>query len=224
MTIPVSPQPPPPAPGQRPLPAPPAPLPYDGVSIAALVCAITCCAAPVAVVLGFVGLVRTTGGHRRGLWAAVTGLALGMVGSVVLLGALIGGTLALFSTSPDDAAVLPGDCLEVTRAFDGTDLWWADCYGPHDGEVLAAGTLGREAASKAADLTGDAWCREVLDADLLALVREQHLTLSLRTDSLDAETPEAGDPWFCWAEPRDHRTLEEPLVDRGYGPTPPEEA
>jgi hypothetical protein len=111
----------------------------------------------------------------------------------------------------------------VTRAFDGTDLWWADCYAPHDGEVLAAGTLAPEAAEKVAELTEDAWCREVLDRDLLALVREQHLGLNLRTDSLDPAKPEAGDLWFCWAEPRDHRTLHAPLVDRGYGPEPPQE-
>jgi hypothetical protein len=193
------------------------------VSVSALACALTCCAAPVAVLLGIAGLIRTSGGRRRGMWAAVTGLALGLVGSLLWLVVLIGGAVVLFGTVTESEAV-PGDCLDVTRAFDGTDLWWADCYAEHDAEVLAAGTLGSEGAIMATHMTDDAWCREAIGSDLLDLVREKDLVLGLTTDSWDPEKPEAGDAWFCWAERDDHHKLHAPLVDRGYGPEAPQEA
>lgn len=217
-----------PWPPPHPMPGPPlAPwprvAPYDGVSVAALACALTCCAAPVAVALGIAGLVRTSGGRRRGLWAAVSGLALGLVGTLVLLGVLLGGTVALLG-SADEVDAVPGDCLDVTRAFDGTDLWWADCNGPHDGEVLAAGTLGPKAAIRAGEMSDEAWCREVIGPDLVDLVGEKELALGLSTDSWDPDAPEAGDTWFCWAERSDHHKLSAPLVDRGYGHEAPEDA
>jgi hypothetical protein len=197
--------------------------PYDGISVAALVCALTCCAAPVAVGLGFAGLVRTSGGRRRGLWAAVTGLVLGVIGCVLGVVVLVGGGIALLSTASESDAV-PGDCLDVTRAFDGTDLWWSDCYGPHDAEVLAAGRLGSDAAMMATHMGDDAWCREAIGPDLADLVREKDLVLGLTTDSYDPDAPEEGDAWFCWAERSDHRKLEAPLVDRGPGHQVPEDA
>ena len=61
-----------PAPGQR-RPS------LDGVSIAGLVCALTWCAAPVGIGLGIAGIVRTKRGKRRGRWAAVTGLVVGII-------------------------------------------------------------------------------------------------------------------------------------------------
>lgn len=217
---------PPPSPGRHPVvpfaPVRPPVAPYDGVSVAAFACAMTCCAAPVAVALGIAGIIRTSGGRRRGLWAAVTGLTLGLAGTLVWVLVLIGGTIALLGGAAESGAV-PGDCVDVTRAFDGTDVWWADCYGPHDGEVLAAGTLGSDAAMMAAHMTDDAWCREVIGPDLLDLVREKDLVLGLTTDSWDEEDPEPGDAWFCWAERSDHAKLHAPLVDRGPGHEAPEE-
>lgn len=223
MTTPPGLPPLPPGPGRPFAPRPPVRAPYDGVSVAALASGLTCCAAPVAVVLGIVGLVRTTDGRRRGLWAAVTGLVLGVAGMVVWVVVLIGGTVALLGTTSEGDAV-PGDCLDVTRAFDGTDVRWSDCYAPHDAEVLAAGRLGHVGAARAAELSGEAWCRKALDPALLDLVREKDLELGFSTDAVDPDVPEAGDAWICWAERSDHHKLEAPLVDRGYGPEPPQEA
>lgn len=212
MSLPHGSQPPPPSAADRvPAPATAAPPPpYDGVSIAAFACALTWCAAPVAVVLGMVGLVRTAGGRRRGTWAAVTGLVLGFVGSLAAL--LLAAGLALFWFAvPYEGDVVPGDCLDVTRAFDATDLWWSDCHAPHDAEVVAAGRFGPEGARKVTELTADAWCREVVDPQVIRWVREKDLVLSMSTDAWDPAAPEAGDAWFCYAERLDGRKLHGPL-------------
>lgn len=191
-------------PSGSPQPAPP--TPYDGVSVAALVCAVTCCAAPVAIVLGMVGLVRTSGGRRRGMWAAVTGLVLGLVLSLAGLLLALGVALVWFA-APYQAEAAPGDCLDITHAFDGTDLWWADCAMPHDAEVVAAGTFGPEGAEKVAELAADTWCREAVDRDVIQWLRDEELVLDLSTDAWDPEEPEAGDAWFCYAERRDGTKL-----------------
>ncbi|MFC7505183.1 DUF4190 domain-containing protein, partial [Nocardioides sp. GCM10030258] len=64
--------------------------PSDGISIAALICSLTCCAAPVGIGLGIAGIVRTKDGQRSGRWAAVTGLVLGIFMMVAGVAAGIG--------------------------------------------------------------------------------------------------------------------------------------
>lgn len=111
--------------------------PLDGLSIAALICGFACCAAPVGVGLGIAGLVRTSGGRRRGRWAAVVGL---VVGSLVT--ALLAVTsLALVVTSADDLDAADG------RVGQCLDLDWADtpgavpCSQAHDGEIVWIGRM-----------------------------------------------------------------------------------
>jgi hypothetical protein len=197
-------QPPPPSAYDR-VP-PPSPTAYDGVSVAALVCALTWCAAPAAIVLGMIGLVRTSGGRRGGTWAAVTGLALGLVGTIAAV-VLAAGLAIFWFAVPYEGEAVPGDCLEVTRAFDGTDLWWADCTAPHDAEVVSAGTFGPEGAAKVSELTADTWCREAVDPEVIQWIRDEELVLDLSTDAWDPEAPEAGDAWFCFAERLDGTKL-----------------
>ncbi len=57
--------------------------PVDGVALAALICSLTLVAAPLGIVLGMAGLVRTATGKSRGRWAALVGLAVGLAVTVV---------------------------------------------------------------------------------------------------------------------------------------------
>ncbi|TCJ30091.1 hypothetical protein [Nocardioides jejuensis] len=212
-------QPPPPGYGSAYRPPTP-PTPYDGVSIAAFVCALTCCAAPVAIGLGIAGIVRTAGARRRGRWMAVSGLVIGLVATVVGA-ALTIGLIVLGANSFDTPSAVPGDCLDVTHAFDGTDYWGASCYGPHDGEIVAAGTLGREGAAKAAALSEADWCKAAVPDDVLTLLKGGEFTLGMVTDAWDPTSPEAGDSWFCYAERTDGTRLYGPLDGSWTSPQKP---
>ena len=138
MTSDVPPPPPPAAAGWT-----KAPAPYDGVSIAALVCSLICCTAPVGIVLGFFGILRTGEGLRRGRWAAVTGLVVGVALSLVMgLAALVGVVLVVKSTENDldPADASPGMCLDLDWADDANAT---SCEGKHEGEVIWVGVMTR---------------------------------------------------------------------------------
>ncbi|WP_300679027.1 DUF4190 domain-containing protein [Nocardioides sp.] len=123
--------------------APPAPSagPTDGVSIAALVCAVVGCAAPAAIVLGAIGLTRTGPGKRRGRGLALAGLIIGSVVCLLAATALVAGVVVAGSTlndTPDGADLHAGQCVDID---------WADtpgltsCAGKHDGEIIWTGQM-----------------------------------------------------------------------------------
>ncbi len=185
--------------------------PVDGVSIAAFVSSLTCCAAPLAVILGFVGLSRTKGDQRGGRWAAITGLALGILGTLALLG--FGGLVtwfALNTTDPDRAEV--GDCVDVDREGEAdATLWSKECTEPHDAEIVVVdGLTGDEAADL--DEGGDptALCEARLLTSKYAGLDRDSYYLRIVVESLSDRT--AGDNFLCYLEPTEGQ-LEEPLLD-----------
>lgn len=60
-------------------------VPLDGVSVAALVASLIMCG-PLGFVLGIIGLARTADDKRRGRWAAVAGIAIGSLTTLVAIG------------------------------------------------------------------------------------------------------------------------------------------
>lgn len=181
----------------------------DGISIAALVCSLTCCAAPVGVGLGIAGIVRTRNERRSGRWAAITGLVVGVFGTLALVAGGIGlfwvGTNVVFF---EDA--LAGDCIDVGDRGDSLDVWKADCDEPHDAEVLHAG---RFSEALVEDYRDDAYfCDELAEASGYGSVVQQgrHEIYPI-VESYDVEDPEVGDWFLCVAEARDDDRLEAPL-------------
>ncbi|MFN3867274.1 MAG: DUF4190 domain-containing protein [Demequina sp.] len=87
--------------------APEGPSGTDGPSIAALVTGFLGLGV-VAVVLGAIGLRRTAGGQRKGTWLAVTGIVLGVVGTIVAT-AVITWSITAASELFEDGAWTDGD-------------------------------------------------------------------------------------------------------------------
>lgn len=127
----------PPAPG----PSQGGPVPLDGVSVAALVLSLVFCAAPVAMILGVVGVVRTKGGQRRGRAAAIAGLAISTLTTAAVAIAIVAGGAYLAATSIDDldpADARAGECIDLDF-FDYPDA--APCVGEHEGEIIWVGRI-----------------------------------------------------------------------------------
>ncbi|MDH6705228.1 hypothetical protein P3T27_001936 [Kitasatospora sp. MAA19] len=169
--------------------APAAATVTNGFAVAALVTGLVA-AAPVALVLGIVALVQINRRKERGFGMAVTGLVLGVVGTLLFSLALAGSTfepdgsgrLALPPKAPAGsvawAALKSGDCYNTPENGSRTDpeggdetLYWVrrvPCSVPHHGEV--AGTV-RIPASEGPSYPGEArvrelaaeLCRKVLD-------------------------------------------------------------
>lgn len=180
----------------------------DGISIAALVCSLTCCAAPVGIGLGIAGIVRTKDDRRSGRWAAITGVVVGVVGTLALVAGGIGvfwfGTNVVFF---EDAQ--PGDCVNVDGDT-SLDVWKADCDEPHDAEVVHAD---RFSAAQVEDYRNDPYfCDELAEASGYGSVVEQgrHEITSI-VESYDAEDPEVGDWFLCVAQNRGDDQLDAPL-------------
>lgn len=197
---------------------PGAPVPRtDGVSIAALVCAITCCAGPVAVGLGIAGIVRTKDGRRRGRWAAVTGLVLGTIGTLALIAAFVG--LVVLGTNTvleEDAEV--GQC--VNTGFLGTEtdnLWEASCSEGHDAEIVAVrvATGEMEAAYDAGESIADI-CRPLVGEEYLPVLDDPTYRVAFATEAFSEDVEE--DSWLvCFVERTDGEQLDAPLTDGASG-------
>lgn len=179
--------------------------PTDGVSIAAMVCSLTCCAGPVGIGLAIAGIVRTKDGRRSGRWAALTGLAVGIVATLALVGGGIG--LVWYGTSTvfiEDARA--GDCLDVGEV----DFWQRDCDEPHDAEVVHAARFDGALVSAYVDTEyGWDFCAPLAaESGYGDLVAGNEHTLDVWVDSDDVDRPEVGDHFICLAESADGDELD----------------
>ena len=186
----------------------PPPPDLDGVSIASMVLAMTSLAAPVGIVLAVAGLVRTRGGRRKGRWAAVTGLVVG-----VLVTTTMGAALAAYfyfenqNVSYDEA--YESDCIDV----DGPDVRPSGCEERHDAEVLYGGTLDDELLDTLRSYTKVEFCRFLpLDIRYDRLFDDNTYAAELLVDSSEPDRPKAGDPFLCFVEMADGSDLTEQLL------------
>ncbi len=182
----------------------------DGVSIAALVCALTCCAAPVAVGLGIAGIVRTKDGRRGGRWAAVTGLAFGVL--MTLTGIALGVFLAVSVSQTvweDEARV--GQCLDLDFLDDETK---ADCAEPHDGEIVAVDQFDDDLVERFGELSTEDFCTDVatVGAGYDAALANERYDVIIAIDSFDESDPEAGDWFYCYVVRADGEKLTGPVA------------
>ncbi len=148
-----------PGPGSGPAFAMPvvAKAPLDGVSVASVVAG-ALGTGPVALVLGLVGLRRTTRSFRRSPRIAATGVALGSIGTIALavvgIVAGLGGFTAGANTSePGDVAeprvvhsslVAPGNCVEFLPAQQEVgEVTLVPCATEHVAQALTTAELDR---------------------------------------------------------------------------------
>ena len=194
---------------------PGAPRPgVDGVSIAAFVCALTCCAAPVGVGLGIAGIVRTKDGRRGGRWAAITGLVLGSIASVVLIAVLVATVIAATNVVfEEDARV--GQC--VNTGFLGTetdDLWDADCSEGHDAEIVSVNVADARLESAYDNGTPIAEiCGPLKDDAYAGIVEDDRYQLGFATDAYDDEIND-GDWLVCYIERSDGEQITGSVLDQ----------
>ncbi|MFC7505185.1 DUF4190 domain-containing protein [Nocardioides sp. GCM10030258] len=190
----------------------PAPTATDGVSIAALVCSLTCCAAPVGVGLGIAGLVRTSGGKRSGRWAAITGL---VVGSLIMAGGLTFFVFAAIMGSktvfPDEASV--GQCIGWDL-FDDPEK--ANCSEPHYGQISSVGRFSAEQADRFDEQSVGSFCASLApDQRYLDAVDTGEFRFGIETDAFDDDEPEEDDAYFCYVERVDEEQFDGALPAAG---------
>lgn len=178
----------------------------DAVSITAFVLSLTFCLSVVGLILGFVGLSRTKGGKRKGRWAAIAAIPIGLVltGISAVLVAVVG-IFAASVVTIDEAKA--GLCVDVDDSDNEVILTEAECSEAHDAEIVYAGEAGQDAATLE---TGAATsiCLERLPAAYQQLQGEEYDLLVVLEDPNDVA---AGDIMVCYVERQDGGDLDSKL-------------
>jgi hypothetical protein len=197
----------PPPPGQNPYGAQPYPGgdPYggqpaeaktDGISIAAFVTGLLCCA-PVGVVLGIIGIRRTKDGQRKGRWAAIVGLVLGALGILAWIGVVAGGVWIFNNAvTPDNAEV--GQCINIETDDNEVTMLKKECSEEHDGEIVAVEEVDSE-NKEAIEVGMASYCQEVLSAEDLEVINAD-TSLELNAVIEDPSDVSNGDHLVCYVE------------------------
>jgi len=180
----------------------------DGVSIAALVTGLLCCA-PVSFILGIVGIRRTKGGQRKGRGFAIAGLVLGIIGLLAWIGTAIAAVagVAWFDSLllPEEAEV--GQCMDVTEEGNEVLLYEKECTEDHDAEVVAVAEV--DAENKDAISGMVAYCNEIIDPEDQAKLAAVE-GLEYKAVIEDPNNVEIGDHLVCYVESSDK--LDEPIL------------
>ncbi|KRF17733.1 hypothetical protein ASG90_05125 [Nocardioides sp. Soil797] len=113
----------------------------DGISIGAFVVSLVCCPLGIiAVILGFIGLGRTKNGQRKGRWAAIAGIIIGIIGTLLAIGVGVAVYFLDQNTIDLDSAEV-GQCTNIDVDDDSVMMTKKDCSDDHDGEIVYIGTF-----------------------------------------------------------------------------------
>lgn len=181
----------------------------DGISIAAFVSALTCCAGPIGIGLGIAGLVRTKGGRRRGRWAAIWGLVLGSIGTLAMIAAVVGLAVIGFNVVEEEDARV-GQCVDTSSWVDSNDLWTAECDEEHDAEVVASGTVDADILRLRESSSVEEFCRSLAGPAHADALRDDTYRLDWSTDAVSDDI-DTGDHFACYLERVDGEKLTEDL-------------
>ncbi len=207
---------PPPPPGDNPYGAQPFPggpggqpaeVKNDGVSIAAFVTGLLCCA-PIGVILGIIGIRRTKDGQRKGRWAAITGLVLGSLGILAWIGVVAGGVWIFNNAiTPDNAEV--GQCVNIETDDNEVTMLKKECNESHDGEIVAVEEVDSE-NKEAIELGMADYCRVALSAEDQEVI-DADANLELLAVIEDPSDVNNGDHLVCYVEGDDK--LDEKILE-----------
>lgn len=195
--------------GQTPF-TPEAPKPTDAISITGFVLAFTCFLSPIGLILGLVGLGRTKGGQRKGRWAAIAAIPLGLVFSII--GGLIGfGIFYAVQNIVTPANAEVGQCLEVSRDGNEYNLIKQDCTESHDAEVIYVGVASDYEGNLSGTVDPLDVCTSLMpSADLDALAAfPDDLLINLIIE--DPSNIKPDDKFLCFAE-KSFGSLDEPIL------------
>ena len=182
----------------------------DPVSITGFVLSLLCCTGFVGVILGIIGLSRTKNGVRKGRWAAVSAIVIGVVTTVLSVAAI--GLFTWFGTSTvllDSADV--GQCVSVDE-LSGNDalLLKKDCDEPHEAEIAVAEDFTSEQADAFRPGLPEAVCEDLLADEYATAFDTRSYDVGL---VFEANEPNAGDAFICYLERADGDDLEAPIGD-----------
>jgi hypothetical protein len=219
---------PPPPPGP---PAPPAPPSYQqfggandanqswsGLAIAAFVCSLTCCLGIPAVILGIIALAKTGAGKAKGRWMAVTGIVLGVIGTLVMVG-LIAAVFFVAKSQVAPADAKPGQCVTVTTDGDEVTILDLGCSAPHNGQIFDVITVSDADVQREAGGLGlclEAAVKQFPEASQGDLTGSEP-TFMLNGEKLivggasDRTEVAAGDIVACWIEADDGELNSDPV-------------
>ncbi|WP_232676456.1 DUF4190 domain-containing protein [Nocardioides sp. R-C-SC26] len=205
--------------GSNPYGAPQQPAGNDAVSITGFVLSLTCCLSVVGLILGIIGLKRTKNNQRKGRWAAIAAIPIGIVGTLALVGAIIFGVfIANNVITPDSAEV--GQCADISSEDkDSISLFKKDCEGNHDVEIVYVGKYSEVEESQFMpsnpdDLTdaGISYgiCTGLMDQADVAKLDAEDVEYGFVTDG---EDPDGDDVFFCYVEKSGGGNLKGSLLD-----------
>lgn len=203
----------------------------DGISVAALACSLTCCAAPVGIGLGIAGIVRTAAGRRTGRWMAVAGLVLGVVGSITLV---VGGAALVRWVDEQDVddeqaaaehlridQLKAGDCVGMAiEDYRYIDITAASCTEPHEAEIVYASRFTSEEQVRA-QLDDPTFCWPLSKTQgYTTLLDDGEYGYDIVVDSADSGRPEVGDAFACFVRTIDQAPMDTPLPRGEPEPAP----
>lgn len=137
------------------VPGPPPAANVNGLAIAALVTGIVCVLPPLGMVLGGLALGRIRKRGERGTGMAVTGIALSLVSTLLVVAGIATGTFRDVSDGMREAVdevsrtrstfdLRKGQCFDSPGGIaeaGSADVTIVDCAGPHDGEISGSFTI-----------------------------------------------------------------------------------
>jgi hypothetical protein len=167
---------------------------------------LTAVGSPIGAVLGLIGLRRTAAGARAGRWAAISAIALGLCGTLALVGVTVGAVL--FRDHVQGVGrVEAGECVDVNDDADGVSFDVRDCSDPHQAEVVAAGDFSGATYRMRRGVPPARFCYRVLDDHYRSAARTGQYAVRLVVGAAQPGSPDLGDAWACYFSRVDGRSL-----------------
>jgi len=179
----------------------------DGVSIASFVTGLICCA-PISIILGIIGVRRTKDDQRKGRWAAILGIVLGVLGLLAWAGIIAGGVWIFNNAvTPGNAEV--GQCVNIDTDDNEVSMLKKDCDKEHDGEIVAVEKVDDGNIDEIKGAVAG-YCQQILSQDDLDAINAVS-NLELKAVIEDPDDVTKGDHLVCYVESDDK--LKEKVLD-----------
>ena len=184
----------------------------DTVSIIGFILSLTCCLSIVGAIMGFIGLGRTKGGKKKGRWAAISAIIIGILGTLAAAGIIVAVVFVAGTVVTVDNAKA-GQCVDVEGPDTELQLTKKECSESHDAEIVATGKAGD---IQDADLEGTFIpldvCRQLAAEGDFEKVIGYSEELKLSVIAEDPDNVSDSDSVVCYAERVDGKKLTEGIL------------